>query len=62
MKPLGEDFKRLQGTGEVEVLEVWRNPVTNRLAALSNARLARLRNSLLPVRVEGDSVQYKTLR
>ena len=62
VKKLGEDFKRLQGTGEVEVLEVWRNPATNKPAALSNAHLSRLRDSLLPVRVAGDPVQYQINR
>lgn len=59
---LGDDFKRLQGTGSVEVLEAWNNPTTNRSAAISNARLAQLRDTLLPVRVEGDPVQYQINR
>jgi hypothetical protein len=59
---LGDDFERLQGTGDVEVLEEWRNPMTKRPAAISNARLAQLRNTLLPVRVEGDPVQYQVNR
>ena len=59
---LGNDFKRLQGTGDVEVLEEWKNPITKRSAAISNARLAQLRNNLLPVRVEGDPVQYQINR
>ncbi len=59
---LGEDFKRLQGTGDVEVLEAWENPATKRPAAISNARLAQLRDTLLPVRVEGDPVQYQVNR
>lgn len=62
MKQLGEDFKRLQGTGQVEVLEAWRNPATNNPAAISNLRLAQLRDTLLPVRVEGDPVQYQINR
>ena len=59
---LGDDFERLQGTGDVEVLEEWRNPMTKRPAAISNTRLAQLRNTLLPVRVEGDPVQYQVNR
>lgn len=59
VKQLGEDFERLQGTGDVDVLEVWENPATNKSAAIPNARLARLRDSFLPVRVEGDPVQYQ---
>ena len=59
---LGDDFKRLQGTGDVEVLEAWENPETNRPAAISNMRLAQLRDTLLPVRVEGDPVQYQVNR
>ena len=43
----------LQGTGAVEVLEAWQNPTTKRPAAISNTRLAQLRDTLLPVRVEG---------
>jgi len=59
---LGEDFQRMAGTGNVEVLEAWENPDTNRPAAISNARLAELRDTLLPVRVEGDPVQYQVNR
>ena len=59
---LGNDFARLQGTGKVEVLEAWANPATKRSAAISSTRLAQLRDSLLPVRVEGDPVQYQVNR
>jgi len=59
---LGEDFKRLQGTGDVEVLESWENPDTRRPAAISNTRLTQLRDTLLPFRVEGDPVQYQVNR
>lgn len=59
---LGEDFKRLQGTGVVEVLETWANPATQRGAAISDACLGHLRDSLLPVRVQGDPVQYQVNR
>jgi len=62
VKALGEDFNRLQGTGKVEVLEAWENPATNKPAAISNARLAQLRDTLLPVCVAGDPVQYQVNR
>lgn len=62
VKALGADFERLKGTGAVEVLQAWTNPATNRPAAVSNARLAALRDALLPVRVEGDPVQYQVNR
>lgn len=61
-KALGEDFERLQGTGAVEVLETWKNPATKKPAALSNTRLAQLRDAWLPVRIEGDPVQYQINR
>ncbi len=56
---LGQDFARLKGTGVVEVLESWQNPATGRPAALSNARLAELRDTWLPVQITGDPVQYQ---
>lgn len=59
---LGEDFARLQGTGTVEVLDVWENPATGRPAAISNARLTALVDELLPVQVSGDPVQYQINR
>jgi hypothetical protein len=59
VEQLGEDFERLQGTGDVEVLKAWINPSTKRPAALSNTRLAELRDSLMPVQVEGDPVQHQ---
>jgi hypothetical protein len=62
VKALGDDFQRLKGTGAVEVLAAWTNPATGRPAAVSNARLAGLRDSLLPVRIEGDAVQYQINR
>ncbi len=62
VKALGADLARLQGTGAVEVLETWENPVTKRPAALSNTRLAQLRDAWLPVGIEGDPVQYQVNR
>ncbi len=59
---LGEDFERLKDTGEVEVLEAWTNPVTQRPAAIANGRLAKLVEEYLPVQVTGDPVQYAVNR
>jgi len=59
---LGEDFARLAGTGTVEVLEEWENPATGRPAAIANDRLTALVESLLPVAVSGDPVQYQINR
>jgi len=62
VEALGADFARLQGTGAVEVLEVWENPATGRPAAISNARLTALADELLPVKISGDPVQYQVNR
>jgi hypothetical protein len=59
---LGDDFGRLHGTGSVEILEPWTNPLTNRPAAISHERLVRLTQECLPVGVEGDAVQYQVNR
>jgi hypothetical protein len=59
---LEKDMGRLKGTGRVEVLQRWRNPATDSPAALSDARLARLRDEWLPVQVAGDPVQYQINR
>ncbi len=59
---LGGDMKRLQAAGTVEVLDVWTNPATQRPAAVSNGRLARLAAECLPFDVEGDAVQYQINR
>lgn len=59
---LGDDGKRLMGTGRVEVLECWTNPATQRPAAISHDRLLRLSRECLPVGIEGDAVQYQINR
>jgi hypothetical protein len=59
---LGEDFAHLQGTGAVEVLDVWENPTTRRPAVIAHDRLAALVNELSPIAVEGDPVQYQINR
>ena len=59
---LGEDFARLQGTGDVEVLEVWDNPATERPAAIANDRLATLVEALQPIDVAGEAIQYQINR
>ncbi len=59
---LGGQFDRLAGIGNVEVLEDWTNPVTRRAAAVSNARLAALREECLPVKVTGDPIEYQINR
>lgn len=59
---LGDGFERVARQGAVEVLEPWTNPGTGRPAAVSNDRLARLRDELLPVAVAGGPVQYAVNR
>ncbi len=59
---LGEQFERLARHGEVEVLESWKHPATGRPAAISNERLARLCEEVLPIAVEGDAIQYQINR
>ena len=59
---LGDGMKRLQEAGAVEVLDLWTNPATQRPAAVSNGRLARMAAECLPFAVEGDAVQYQINR
>jgi acetyl esterase/lipase len=59
---LGAAFERLATEGEVEVLESWTNPVTDRPAAISNGRLGRLAKDLLPFEITGDAIQYEINR
>ncbi len=59
---LGRQFDRLKRQGEVEVLEPWANPETGRAAAISQAKLAELQQTLLPVEVAGDPVEYQVNR
>ena len=62
VEALGKDWPPLQGSGHVEVLKRWVHPKTQRPAAIPNERLALLRDSLLPVLIEGDPVQYQVNR
>jgi hypothetical protein len=59
---LGNQFDRMSTQGSLEVLELWTNPDTGRPAAISNNRLGRLCKDFLPVRVQGDPVQYQVNR
>ena len=59
---LGDNMKRLQEAGAVEVLDVWTNPDTQRPAAIPNERLTQLAAEYLPFAVEGDPVQYQVNR
>jgi hypothetical protein len=62
VEALGKDWARLQGTGEVEVLRSWIHPDTKRPTAISNQRLTQLRDTLLPVQIQGDPVQFQINR
>ena len=55
---LGKDFARLSRQGEVEVLEAWTNPATDRPSAISNDRLRNLAQTHLPIEITGDAIQY----
>jgi hypothetical protein len=59
---LAAQFARLRRHGEVEVLEQRINPATGRPAAISNDRLLKLALDYLPIRVEGDPIQYQVNR
>jgi hypothetical protein len=59
---LGARLQRLKEAGSVEVLSTWTNPATGRPAAISNERLSRLIETLLPVTIEGTPVQYQINR
>lgn len=62
VEALGDDFARLSGTGDVEVLELWENPETGRPAAIANGRLTALVEELMPIAVTGDPIQYQVNR
>jgi hypothetical protein len=53
---------QLSATGRVELLDRWVNPVTDRPAAISHARLATLSQNYLPVLVRGDPVLFQCNR
>ena len=55
---LGEDYERLNGTGNLFVLSNWTNPSNGRIAAAPNSVLETLSELNLPVKVTGDSIQY----
>ena len=57
-----EDWQRLQKAGEVEILDPWVNPETQRTAAISDIRLSQLVNAFLPIEVSGDPIQYQVNR
>jgi hypothetical protein len=59
---LGEDLARLQGTGKVEILDVWTNPDTGRPAAIAQERLAALVAAYVPIAVSGDPIEYQINR
>ncbi len=59
---LGDSMKRLRDAGAVEVLDAWTNPATQRPAAISNERLAKLAAEYLPFTLEGDAIQYQINR
>lgn len=59
---LGADFRRLERSGKVEVLEPWKNPATGRPAAISSDRLRRLSEQYLPIGITGDAIQYQISR
>jgi hypothetical protein len=56
---LGSQFARLVKYPGVEVMQSWTNPVTGRLAAISNARLEQLAHETLPIEVSGDPIQFQ---
>jgi hypothetical protein len=59
---LGTSFARLARFHGVEVLQPWINPAAGRSTAISELRLKRLANEVLPVRVSGDPIQYQINR
>lgn len=58
----GPTLATLRETGPVELLEPWTNPATGRPAAISSERLARLASELLPLAIEGDTIQFQVNR
>lgn len=55
---LGSSWTQLAAQGHLEVLTPWMNPSTGRATAISNERLAELRQDWLPFEISGDNVQY----
>lgn len=58
---LDKKFERLKRQGNIQVLEPWTNPSTQRAAAISNDRLQVLTRNL-PIEVTGDFIQYQINR
>ena len=46
---LGNNFNTLTNAGNVQVLPLWTNPATGRLAAIPNSSLAALATNYLPI-------------
>lgn len=61
-KILGEMLVELKKAGKIEVLQAWKNPETNRIAAISNKRLKELIDQYIPIKVEGSPVGYQINR
>ena len=59
---LGGRFARLAEYPQTEVLRPWTNPATGRCAAISDDRLRRLADEMLPVKVTGDPIQWQVNR
>ncbi len=59
---LGKDFARVSSQGSVEVVASWTHPGTGRPTAIPGDRLQALAEELLPIRVDGDPVQYAVNR
>jgi hypothetical protein len=56
---LGGRLESLQEAGTVEILPKWTDPDTGRAAPISDVHLGELLRQELPVRVEGDPIQYQ---
>lgn len=50
---------KIQDSENAELLEDWINPVTGRTAAIAYDRLRALRDTLIPVEIEGGPVQFQ---
>ena len=59
---LGDELYSLLDADNFEILEEWTNPATQKRSVISNQRLAKLAQTLLPILVEGGPVQYRLNR
>jgi hypothetical protein len=59
---LGKRFEHLRRLGDLQLVEAWTNPATQRPTAISNEQLSRLTAKLLPVTITGDPIQYQINR